>query len=331
MYFIRRMLVSVPAALGLFSSSAAPLHALTPALTLASATADRTLFTWNGTVDREVLLFIRGRNIETRASGQDAAFAPQLEVRDELPRQAGDIDVHVADGRGAVEVMQQPSARNDYTALVRVRDPKSGSDRYRVIVSWSPSRDDRDARDGNWGRDRERAGDRDREGARDRDGERDRDVWDREQDRVGDRDARGRADDRDDEKWERKRERKLEHDRKRERKHGNGGLNGRGTTGRDEGQLSWRGDVDDVAEIRIQGRRVEYRTRSGEPLRNVRYDLRGDGLPRRPITLALDVVKGRGSVVVVEQPNPSNGFTAVLRVIDRRSGYGDYDFDLRWY
>ena len=86
-----------------------------------------------------------------------------------------------------------------------------------------------------------------------------------------------------------------------------------------------------MAEIRLQGRRVEYRTRSGEPLRNVRVDLRGDGLPRRPITLALDVVKGRGSVIVVEQPNPSNGFTAILRVIDRRSGYGDYDFDLRWY
>ena len=319
MQFTRRMLVSVPAALGLLSTVAAPLHALTP--------ADRTLFTWNGTVDREVLLFIRGRSIETRASGQDASFAPRLEVRDELPRLAGDIDVHVADGRGSVEVVQQPSARNDFTALVRIRDPKSGSDRYRVIVSWSPSRDDRDSHD--WDRDR----DRDHDGARTRDREsgRDRDVWDREEDRAGDRDARGRDDDRDDEKWERKGEHKRENKREHEREHGNGSWKRRGTVGGDEGQLSWRGDVDDVAEIRLQGRRVEYRTRSGEPLRNVRYDLRGDGLPRRPITLALDVVKGRGSVIVVEQPNQSNGFTAILRVIDRRSGYGDYDFDLRWY
>lgn len=304
MQFTRRMLVSVPAALGLLSTVAAPLHALTP--------ADRTLFTWNGTVDREVLLFIRGRSIETRASGQDASFAPRLEVRDELPRQAGDIDVHVADGRGSVDVVQQPSARNDFTALVRIRDPKSGSARYRVIVSWSPSRDDRDSHDWDRDRDRERAGDRDREGARDRD------DWDRDRDR----DARGRDDDRDHkrkDKW------------KDEWKRGQDGRKARGNVGRDEGQLSWRGDVDDVAEIRIQGRRVEYRTRSGEPLRNVRYDLRGDGLPRRPITLALDVVNGRGSVIVVEQPNQSNGFTAILRVIDRRSGYGEYAFDLRWY
>ena len=323
MQFTRRMLVSVPAALGLLSTVAAPLHALTPA----SAPADRTLFTWNGTVDREVLLFIRGRSIETRATGLDATLTPRLDVRDELPRQRGDIDVRVSTGRGSVDVVQQPTARNDFTAIVRLRDPRSGSDRYDVTVSWTSYGDGRDSRIG----DRDR--DRDHDGARTRDREsgRDRDVWDREEDRAGDRDARGRDDERDDEKWERKGEHKRENKREHEREHGNGSWKRRGTVGGDEGQLSWRGDVDDVAEIRLQGRRVEYRTRSGEPLRNVRYDLRGEGLPRRPITLALDVVKGRGSVIVVEQPNQSNGFTAILRVIDRRSGYGDYDFDLRWY
>jgi hypothetical protein len=141
--------------------------------------------------------------------------------------------------------------------------------------------------------------------ARDRN-EWNRDEWNREDDRGHDRD-RGRDRDR---------------DRDRDRRDG---------FERDRGELSWHGDVDDVADIRIQGRRVEYVSRSGQPLRNVSFDIRGGGLPRRSVNVELDVARGRGNVVVVQQPTERNGFTAVIRVIDRRSGYGDYDFDLRWY
>ena len=49
------------------------------------------------------------------------------------------------------------------------------------------------------------------------------------------------------------------------------------------------------------------------------------------MTIELDVSRGRGDVIVVQQPNRSNDFTAIVRVVDRRSGYGDYNFDLRWY
>ena len=95
------------------------------------------------------------------------------------------------------------------------------------------------------------------------------------------------------------------------------------------GRMAWRGDVDDVVDIRIQRRRVEYR--SGQALRDGCYDLRGNGMPRRPVTLDLNVSRGRGDVIVVQQPSGSNGYTAMVRVVDLRSGYGDYDFDLRRY
>lgn len=244
----------------------------------------RTLFTWNGTVDREVLLVIRGRSVETRANGIDASFPARVEGRDDLPREFGDVRVHIADGRGSVEVVQQPTPRNDFTAIVRVMDPRSGADRYRVVASWQPVPmiDPRD---------------------RDRDGDRDRiDDWNRGRDRD-DRNDNGRG-----------------NDRRGDDRYDN----------RDAGRLSWRGEVDDVAEIRIQGRRVEFRSRSGQLLRDVRYDVRGSGLPRRNVMLELDVDRGRGSVEVVQEPSRFNGYAAVIRVVDRRSGYGLYDFDLRW-
>lgn len=278
MRIVRSMALVPPAVLALATIAHAE-----PAVR--EAARARTLFTWNGTVDREVLLVIRGRSVETRANGIDASFPARVEGRDDLPRELGDVQVHLADGRGEVEVVQQPTPRNDFTAIVRVYDPRAGADRYRVVASWQPVPmiDPRD---------------------RDRDGDRDRiDDWNRGRDDNGrgrDRD-RGRDDGRYDDRY------------------------------RDAGRLSWRGEVDDVAEIRIQGRRVEYRTRSGQVLRDVRADMRGAGLPRRPVALELRVDRGRGSVEVVQEPSPFNGFTAVIRVMDRRSGYGTYDFDLRWY
>jgi hypothetical protein len=288
MSLLRQTLFALPATVGLLTAVAGPASALPQ--------RDRTLFTWTGTVDREVMLVIRGRSVETRASGVDASFPSRVETRDDLPRDAGGVTVQLASGRGDVEVVQQPSARNDYTALVRVYDGRAGADKYRVVASWQPAFVPVDGRDR--GRDSDINNDRGR-------GNDDRDRDDRDRDNRGG-DNRGRDDG---DRYDR----------------------GRDDRGRDAGRLSWRGDVDDVAEIRIQGRRVEYRTRSGQFLRDVHYDLRGAGLPRRPVSLALDVSRGRGSIEVVQQPNPLNGFTAVIRVVDRRAGYGDYDFDLRWF
>jgi hypothetical protein len=287
MSLLRRTLFALPAAVGLVSTVARSAAALPP---VGNSQRDRTLFSWTGTVDREVMLVIRGRNVQARATGVDASFPSRVDMRDDLPRDAGGIAVHLENGRGDVEVVQQPSARNDYTAIVRVYDGRSGADQYRVVASWQPMVVDVRDRD----RDRDRNDDYDRDNRGNRDG-----GWDR-----------GRNDDRRDDPRD---------DNRRD--------DGRG---RDAGRLSWSGAVDDVAEVRIQGRRVEFRTRSGQVLRDVRYDVRGGGLPDRPVALQLDVSHGRGSVEVIQTPNPFNGFTAVIRLVDRRAGYGDYDFDLRW-
>lgn len=86
MSMLRRTLLVSPSAFLMALASAPSVQALPPA---DPPMAERTLFTWNGVIDREVEIVVRGRSIQTRGSGLDASFAPRLDVRDALPRQVG--------------------------------------------------------------------------------------------------------------------------------------------------------------------------------------------------------------------------------------------------
>jgi hypothetical protein len=91
------------------------------------------------------------------------------------------------DGRGDIDVIQQPSARNDYTAVVRLRDPANGAATYRVVAYWEPAR-------GSYARGDDRRRDRD-ERYDDRDGRHDRDDrYERRRRDRRDRDDRDRDD-----------------------------------------------------------------------------------------------------------------------------------------
>lgn len=268
----------------------------------AVAQAQRSLFTWNGRVDREVLIVMRGRDVSTRFAN-DERGRDRARVEGVLPRAEGVVQVRVNGGRGDVDVVQQPSSRNDYTTIVRIRDPRSGDDRYRVSAYWSPTsygdgrRDDRGR--GGWGIGRDN----------------------------------GRDDRRDDDRWEDRDRRR--HDGRGNNGRGNGGWgnggwgNGRGD-GYGAGALEWRGQVDDVVEIRVQGRRVDYVTRSGATARDVQSRVSGNGLPERDVSVSIRNSQGRGNVWVAQQPSARNGYTAVIRIQDSQGGYGYYDFQATW-
>ncbi len=101
----------------------------------AAPVIDRTLFTWSGRVDREVYITMRGRDVRT--SGIDARLPNRTRVDEALPRGRGDVLVRLADGRGNVDIIEQPSARNGFSTTIRIRDPRGGADNYRVIAYWS--------------------------------------------------------------------------------------------------------------------------------------------------------------------------------------------------
>lgn len=263
-------------------------------------------------MDREVIIQIRGRDVATRGSGMDASFAPRVNISQSLPREAGIVRAYLENGRGDVDVLENPSSRNNYTAVVRVRDARAGQDNYRVVVMYETN----DVRDypgngrgngrgngngvgigrgnsGDWDRDNR---DRDRDTDRDRDRDRDRDNGDWDRNRDNDRDGNG------------------VYDRNR----------------RDAGALRWSGLVDGVAEIRIQGGRVDAMVPRGDALRSVRYNVLGASMPRRDVRIEFGRTEGRGAIRVVQRPSVWNQYTAVIRIEDPAAGYGGYAFDVRW-
>jgi hypothetical protein len=98
--------------------------------------SEQELFQWNGRVDREVQIVMRGGNVWTNDIGQTEPGRARSRALGVLPQANGQVSLQVMNGRGSVDVIQQPSSRNDYTTIVRIRDPQSGADNYRVAAYW---------------------------------------------------------------------------------------------------------------------------------------------------------------------------------------------------
>ena len=99
--------------------------------------------------------------------------------------------------------------------------------------------------------------------------------------------------------------------------------------GTQSGSLSWRGRVDDRVNIILQGRNVRHQTISGTGVTRVTQSMNG-GLPNRPATVSVNKRDGRGDANVIQQPNRSNNYTAIIQVVDSKSGADDYNLDISW-
>ncbi len=273
-----------------FASGAALAAAMLFVGAASVAAQARPLFEWQGRVDREVELVMRGRSLRVQNVNWLERLRERPRVYEVLPRQDGYVVVRRLDGRGRVDVIEQPDRDNGYTAVIRIRDDRPGADDYRIQAFWQPR--------GGWGgwngpgpgRDRDRDGDRDRDD-RGSNGGWNNGGW-----------TNGG--------WN------------------NGGWNGGGSYN-GHGTLHWSGGVDDQVELRIQGRDVQFMNVSGNGTRDVRSSMDG-ALPRRDVSLHVDKHEGRGQVAVVQQPSAWNGYTAIVRIRDGRSGMGYYDFDVTW-
>jgi len=111
--------------------------ALVVAAPLSLRAQERVLGTFNGRVDKEVRITMRGGDVSSNTlSGQD--LRTRYRMAAPLPQQDGTVRVAVTNGRGDVSVIQQPTAANGYTAVIRIFDRSSGADVYRLSTYWSP-------------------------------------------------------------------------------------------------------------------------------------------------------------------------------------------------
>ncbi len=106
---------------------------------------------------------------------------------------------------------------------------------------------------------------------------------------------------------------------------GGGGVDDDRTTGR----MTWRGRVDDTVQIEVRGSDAYPRTIAGADTTDARFTFTSS-LPRRRVTVSVNKTRGRGRITIVQQPAPTNDFTAVIEIRDSSGGGDTYEFELTW-
>lgn len=92
----------------------------------------------------------------------------------------------------------------------------------------------------------------------------------------------------------------------------------------------WRGDVDGIDDLFIKGSQVRIEHVAAKPIQSQDHRFSAP-LPFAEVELTLQVIHGRGSVRLMEQPSQRNQYTAVVRVDDQdHSGDDRYEFELSW-
>jgi hypothetical protein len=99
--------------------------------------------TWSGIVDQEALIVVNGRSAVARTVRGQRVHGERTSFSSAMPR---DVVVQLADaqGRGQMELLEQPSAKNGYAAVVRVVDSENGPGHYAFRLAWDGGEDDSD-------------------------------------------------------------------------------------------------------------------------------------------------------------------------------------------
>ncbi|HWQ32143.1 MAG TPA: RICIN domain-containing protein [Blastocatellia bacterium] len=92
--------------------------------------------TWRGMVDGTLRVEVRGATITEKATEGSPYTNSNYQFTASLPRRAAFVSVSRRRGRGSVEVIEQPSEYNNFTAVVQIRDRQGGSDNYEFVLRW---------------------------------------------------------------------------------------------------------------------------------------------------------------------------------------------------
>jgi hypothetical protein len=91
---------------------------------------------WRGRVDHYVELRIQGDRVQSRELQGAPTINEGARFTSPFPRADVQVFVRKRAGRGQVDLIQQPSRWNGYTAVVAVNDERGGADNYEIEVAW---------------------------------------------------------------------------------------------------------------------------------------------------------------------------------------------------
>ena len=95
------------------------------------------------------------------------------------------------------------------------------------------------------------------------------------------------------------------------------------------GRVFWRGTVDDVVRIKIQGSDLSIETVSGRSYDEGTFSFTTP-LPETEVAVGVNKKEGRGTAAVVQQPNAENDFTAIVEIRDTKGGAKEYQLEIYW-
>lgn len=96
------------------------------------------------------------------------------------------------------------------------------------------------------------------------------------------------------------------------------------------GRAYWRGMVDNVVRISIQGKSLYTQTISGRSYGDGNFSFTAPLPPDKDSQIGVDKKSGRGNVAIIQQPNRSNNYTAIIEIRDTDGGAKEYNLEIYW-
>ena len=94
-------------------------------------------------VDNQVEVAVRGDNVSIKTLAGRDALDDGSECNAPLPnRDIQGFNFQVMDSRGEIRLLAEPSRRNDWAAIVAIRDGGGGEGRYHFRLSWAMTGND---------------------------------------------------------------------------------------------------------------------------------------------------------------------------------------------
>lgn len=101
---------------------------------------DEDRLTWTGRVDNEVIIECRAQDCRARELRGQPVSRDRFQFTRALPEREVRVSLDDVQGRGEVQLIEQPGPGNNYTAKIRIRDSEGGADDYGFALFWNRPR-----------------------------------------------------------------------------------------------------------------------------------------------------------------------------------------------